>query len=117
MWIQRFLISCALVAVTLSAHAFDRPFPQTAKRGVMKLAPYPAVIIDDKMRRLSAAARIWNQSNLIQVPASLSGDQFIVNYTQDMQGDIDRIWILTDDEAKKPPPKATPPVTTLPSPS
>ena len=113
MQIPRLLLSCVLVAVTVSAHAFERPFPKNAKRGVLEPAPYPTVVINDKTRNLSAGARIWNQKNLIQMPASLRGDKFVVNYTEDTQGRIDRIWILTEDEAKQPPPKATP-VTILP---
>lgn len=114
MWIQRFLTGFALVAVTLSAQAFDRPFPQNAKRGDLEMSNYPQVLINDKVRNLSAGARIWNQQNLIQMPASLQGNTFIVNYTEDLEKRIDRIWILTAEEAKLPPPKATP-VTPLPA--
>jgi hypothetical protein len=117
MSIQRLLISCLLAVTVLSAYAFDRPFPQNAKRGVLKLGAYPNITINDKAYRLSAGSRIWNQGNLIQMPSSLTDDKYLVNYTQDMQGEVDRVWILTDVEAKMPPPKATPPVTTLPSPS
>ncbi|RQO32884.1 hypothetical protein DBR37_16445 [Herminiimonas sp. KBW02] len=101
MRIQTFLLSCALALVTLTAQAFDRPFPDTVKRGVMTPANYPAIIIDEKTRTLSAGARIWNQDNMIEMPSALRGSDFAVNYTESDTGDIDRIWILTADEAKK----------------
>lgn len=124
MRIQTFLLSCALALVTLTAQAFDRPFPDTVKRGVMTPANYPAIIIDEKTRTLSAGARIWNQDNMIEMPSALRGTDFAVNYTESDTGDIDRIWILTADEAKKTlpllpvnpaPPKPTP-VKPLPAP-
>ncbi|ABR91104.1 Uncharacterized conserved protein [Janthinobacterium sp. Marseille] len=101
MRIQTFLLSCALALVTLTAQAFERPFPDTVKRGVMTPANYPAIIIDEKTRTLSAGARIWNQDNMIEMPSALRGSEFAVNYTESDTGDIDRIWILTADEAKK----------------
>ena len=108
MRIGTLLISCALALATLSAHAFERPFPPKTKRGVMTPAIYPAVIINDKTRTLSAGARIWNQDNTIEMPASLRGSRFIVHYTEDPGGDIDRIWILTTDEIAQPAPKPLP---------
>jgi hypothetical protein len=108
MWIQRLLISCLFAAVMLPAHAFERPFPKNARRGAMEMGAYPVVVINDKPRRLSAGARIWNRKNMIQVPASLGTQEMTVNYTEDSQHNIDRVWILTDEEAKQPPPKATP---------
>jgi hypothetical protein len=102
---RRFLIGLLSAVATFSAFAFDRPFPPDAKRGVMSPALFPAIEIDGKSRALAAGARIWNQDNLIEMPASLRGSDFIVNYTEDHQGDIDRVWILTAEEAKKPPAK------------
>ena len=115
MRIGTLLISCALALASLSAHAFERPFPTEAKRGVMTPANYPVVVINDKTRTLSAGARIWNQDNMIEMPAALRGSQFAVNYTEDGNGDIDRIWILTADEAQKTPPKPLPQPTPLPA--
>ena len=108
----RLLISCVLAAVTLHAHAFERPFPEKARRGVMTPGNYPRVLINDKQRHLSAGARIWSQDNLIVMPASIRGEDIPVLYTEDNAGDIDRIWMLTPDEIKriadKPAPKPLP---------
>lgn len=101
MRIHNFLITCALALVTLSAQAFERPFPPEVKRGVMTPASYPAIVINEKTRTLSAGARIWNQDNMIEMPSALRGSDIAVNYTESNTGDIDRIWILTADEAKR----------------
>lgn len=66
----------------------------------MTPAPYPEIVIEGKMRYLSAGARIWNEDNLIQMPASLRGSNLVVNYTENDQGEIDRVWILTTEEAR-----------------
>lgn len=105
MWGRGFLIVFLSAVVTFPALAVDRAFPPGAKRGMMSPAPYPAVVIDGKTRNLSTAARVWNQDNLIEVPASLRGTDFVVNYTENEQGDIDRVWILSRDEANRTPPK------------
>jgi hypothetical protein len=99
MWIPRFLIGFLCAAAMLAAQAFERPFPVTAKRGTMSPAHYPSIVIDGKARHLSAGARIWNQDNLIEQPASLRGTGWIVNYTENQAGEIDRLWILSKDEA------------------
>ncbi|WP_293779830.1 hypothetical protein [uncultured Oxalicibacterium sp.] len=101
----RLVICCALAFATWSAHAFERPFPPSAKRGVMTPGMYPEITLDSKARRLSAGSRIWNRDNLIQMPASLPSTQMTVHYTEDIEGNIDRVWILTDEEIKKPAPK------------
>jgi hypothetical protein len=94
-WIALFL--AALMAVP--ALAFERPFPPAALRGKMTPGYAPDVTIDGKPRQLSPSSRIFNQDNMIEMPAALRGSNIVVNYTVDGAGDIDRIWILTADEA------------------
>lgn len=101
---HRFLIGLMLSTTVLSAIAFERPFPATAKRGTMSPAVYPTIVIDGTTKRLSAGGRIWNTDNLIQMPATLRNGEYVVNYTETLQGDIDRLWILTPQEAEKPAP-------------
>jgi hypothetical protein len=104
MWRRFFLIASLSTAIAFPALAFERPFPQTAKRGTMSPANYPEILIDGQARRLSVGARIWNQQNMIQLPAYLQGSGFTVNYTVNPQGEIDRVWILTAEEANRPAP-------------
>lgn len=104
MWAKRFLIWLLLAIVTLPAHAFERPFPPIAKRGTLSTVDYPTIAIDDKVRQLSIGAWIKNENNTIDMPASLAGRKFTVNYTENSQGEIDRVWILSPEEALKPAP-------------
>lgn len=106
---RRLLLSILLTsfvttaAVAPFAQAFERPFPTFAKRGTMKPDLFPSVVIDGKPRILTAGARIWNTDNLIQMPASLPIRNVVVNYTEDDAAYIDRIWILTAEEAAQTP--------------
>lgn len=50
------------------------------------------------------------------MPAALRGSKFAVNYTEIESGEIDRVWILTADEAKLALPKPLVPVVPLPAP-
>jgi hypothetical protein len=105
MWRRPFLIGflCTIaLCAALPASAFERPFPAQTKRGQMTPALHPAIIIDGKPRQLSPGARIWNENNLIEMPASLRGSGLAVNYTENDQGDINRVWILTPEEASQP---------------
>jgi hypothetical protein len=104
MWAKRFLIWLLLTIVILSAHAFERPFPPIAKRGTLSTVNYPTIAINDKVRQLSVGAWIKNENNTIDMPASLGGRKFTVNYTENNQGEIDRVWILSPEEARKPAP-------------
>ncbi len=100
------LLATAMTALSVTAPpalAFDRPFPTFAKRGIMKPDLFPSVVIDGKPRILTAGARIWNTDNLIQMPASLPVRNVVVNYTEDDSAYIDRIWILTTEEAAQTP--------------
>lgn len=105
MWRRPFLIGYLFLIsalASLPAAAFERPFPAPTKRGKMTPAAHPAIVIDGKARQLSPGARIWNENNLIEMPAALRGSELIVNYTENDQGDIDRVWILTPEEAREP---------------
>lgn len=116
MWTHRFLLACAFAVAAIPAHAFDRPFPPAVKRGLMTPSVSPAIIIDDKTRTMTAGARIWNQDNMIEMPAALRGSKIAVNYTEIESGEIDRVWILTADEAKVALPKPVAPAFPLPAP-
>ncbi len=94
-------VGLALFA-TLPAMAMDRAFPPNIKRGKMIPAPHPAVVIDGRSRMLAIGSHIWTTENLIEQPAALRGEDIVINYTETEQGEIDRIWILTQEEANQP---------------
>lgn len=97
----------AIPALAQEADRDPRPFPPNAKRGTMTpgYAP-PDITIDGKARQMSPAARIFSEENLTVVPSSLGGKDIVVNYTEDMNGNIDRVWILTREEARMKAPNA-----------
>jgi hypothetical protein len=101
MWSRRFLAAFLSTFIALQASAFDRAFPQTAKRGTMSPGAYPSIVVDGETRSLSTAARVWNAENLIQVPASLQSSGVAINYTENEQGEVDRVWVLTPEEASR----------------
>jgi len=92
-------------ALSLPALALERPFPANAKRGKMSSAPFPQVVIDGKLRRLSPGIQVRNQNNLIEMPSGLRVDGAPVNYVENDLGEIHRIWLLSPTEAEKPAPK------------
>ena len=102
MWPRRWLMAISLATLALSAAAIERTFPATALRGNMTITDYPVIAMDSKNLRLAPGARIWNQNHLTQTPVSLGNSSYVVNYTQDVHGDVDRVWILSTDEASQP---------------
>ena len=97
----RLLSIFVLITFTLSAMALERTFPATTQRGNFTITAYPTITINDKVLRLSPGSRIWNTNHLTQTPVSLGNATYVVNFTQNTQGEVDRVWILTPDEAKQ----------------
>ena len=104
MRIVRFLCFVMLVAAASAAWSFERPFPPIAKRGQLSMEEYPVILLDDKPRRLSAGGWIRNENNTIDMPVTLRGRRYTVNYTENAQGEVDRVWILSAEEASRPAP-------------
>ena len=100
---RRSLLLAALACHALPAFADPREFPPNARRGKMTPGYFPDITIDGKPRRLAPAARIVNQDNLAELPATLRGTNIVVNYTVNADGDIDRVWLLTAEEARRKP--------------
>jgi hypothetical protein len=104
MSMRKFLLACfaAVLVLAGATQAFaERNFPEQAKRGDMKAYEYPSMKIGDNVYRLTAGSRIFNQQNLIIMPASLQIQTAPVMYMLDISGDLSRIWLLTGDEATR----------------
>ncbi|WP_395822674.1 hypothetical protein [Collimonas sp.] len=97
----RLFMIFSLAALAISAMAIERTFPALTLRGKLAITSYPSVTINGNTLRLSPGSRIWNTSQLTQIPSSLGSDTYLVNYTLNPQGDVDRVWILTPDEASQ----------------
>ncbi|GAC1547859.1 MAG: hypothetical protein NVS3B11_06310 [Collimonas sp.] len=97
----RLFIIFLLATLAFSAMAVERDFPASTLRGKLTITSYPIVTVNGKALRLSPGSRIWNTQQLTQIPNSLGADTYLVNYTLNAQGDIDRVWILTPEETSQ----------------
>jgi hypothetical protein len=96
-----------LAAFALPAQA-QRTFPPQALRGEIVVGYPPAVALNGKPARLAPGARIRDESNILQLSASLSGRRLIVHYTLDPDGQLADVWILTPPELARRPWPTTP---------
>ena len=96
-----FLIFLAGAAQTVAAQGLAfRQLPLKGERGALGATqPLPQVIISGKLLRLSPGAVIYDQQNRMIVHANLPA-QGNVFYTKDMNGDIQRMYILTAQESE-----------------
>jgi hypothetical protein len=86
-----------------------RDFPENARRGTITAHQYPQLRIGSVTYRLAAGGRIFNQDNMIIMPASLPKRRVEVMYQLDFTGQLSKIWLLTDEEAVlNPKPRPTP---------
>jgi hypothetical protein len=60
---------------------------------------YPYVEANKQVLHLAVGVRIYNERNLIIMPATLPGKANVL-FKTDINGDVSRVWILTDDEAQ-----------------
>lgn len=103
---HQYLVLIVLLLTGHTANAFERVFPDTAQRATLSsLSTHPHILLNNKKHTLSVGARIWNTENRIEMPAYIQGTKFTVNYTTDMHGEVDRVWLLSPEEAKRAPPR------------
>ncbi|HSN31824.1 MAG TPA: hypothetical protein VLU41_04000 [Ideonella sp.] len=100
------LLVAAVAAVTVAAPALaqvPRHFPHDALRGTIAFGPMPEITLNGEPARLSPAARIHAQNNLLELPSTLFNRKAIVNYTVGIGGLVNEVWILRPDELAKSP--------------
>jgi hypothetical protein len=78
-----------------------RKFPANAMRGKLVVLQAPEVLIDGKPERLAPGSRIRDPQQRLVMSASITGGEFIVNFTRNPQGDVQEIWILNELEARQ----------------
>jgi hypothetical protein len=76
-----------------------RVLPSDAKFAEDAEFSYPYVTANKRTLRLAVGVRIYNEHNLIVMPATVPRKANVLLKT-DINGDVSRVWILTDDEAK-----------------
>ncbi len=96
------LLLFSAVAAPAWAQAMLRQFPPSALRGVLQVTQSPEVLLNGVPARLSPGARLKDGRNMLWLPATLSGENLLVNYVRDPQGLLHEVWILTNAEAQEP---------------
>ncbi len=91
--VAAFLVYAALAAPS----AYARAFPVAAPRERFTVIQYPVVKLGRQMLRLAPGGQVRDTTNQIVPPTSLSGT-FHSLYTLDNNGDVFRVWLLSDDE-------------------
>lgn len=102
-------MACVLSALLMaSVHAMqvERNFPEGIKRGKLSMTALADVVIDGKLVVTSVALRIFDEENRIVLPASLYVRNAPVYYLLNEVGEVHRVWMLTEEEARRPVPKS-----------
>ncbi|MBI3713619.1 MAG: hypothetical protein HY253_11765 [Burkholderiales bacterium] len=102
-------MACVLSALLMSSlHAMqvERSFPEGIKRGKLSTTALADLVIDGKLLHSSVALRIFDEENRIVMPASLYVKNAPVNYLLNEMGEVHRVWMLTEEEARRPLPKS-----------
>jgi hypothetical protein len=94
-------IACAL-ALPAAAQA-QRNFIVKTMRGTVEFGAPPEIKLNGKPARLAPGARIRDENNLLQLPATLVGRKAVVNYTTELEGMLLDVWLLTSAEAERKP--------------
>ncbi len=81
------------------ASAGGRNFPIGTLRGSFMLLNTPEILLDGQNERLAPGARIRSAQRMLVTPASITGQNLLVNYTRDAAGLVRDVWILTPEEA------------------
>ncbi len=83
----------------LVAAQAGRSFPPGARLARLELRVFPEALLNGEPVRLGAGARIFDQRNMIVMPATLQGS-FVALVERDASGFVGRVWLLTDEELK-----------------
>ena len=97
------LISAAIVGLLFASSALAqlRSLPDDAKRGRIRHVQEMLVEIDGTQIRLAPGAQIRSPENRLLVPSAVPTGA-LVKYTLDKGGLLQRVWLLTDEEAARP---------------
>ena len=97
------LIAVAAIALAAgSAAAQLRTIPDDTKRGVIRHVQELMVSIDGTNVLLAPGGNIRDRNNFIIVPTALPQGGALADYVLDMNGQIFRAWLLTEEEAQRP---------------
>ena len=95
---MRNLLVVLFAAYCAAAAAQLRTIPDEAKRGVMSHLEVMTVNLNGQPLELAAGVLIRDAENRIILPVALPQDS-VVKYQLDAEGRIQRVWVLTTEEA------------------
>ena len=76
----------------------DRQLPNDATLAKAATFAYPNLTANGKTLRISVGSRIYDQNNRIIMPVAVPA-KINVLFKTDLNGEVSRIWIITDQEA------------------
>jgi hypothetical protein len=89
----------ALAPKPVVAQGLVRQFPPDARRATLEVTAPPYVLLNGQMERLSPGARIKSPGNMLVMSGTLVGQQVLVNYLRNAQGELHEVWLLNSAEA------------------
>jgi hypothetical protein len=98
-------VAAALIVFALPVLAGLRTIPAQAPATMMTVNIDGTVVLGKKTVPLSPVAQIRDPENRIVLPASLMGGPYKVRVLLNADGQLERAWILTGEEAAQPAPK------------
>ena len=93
-----FVLAAVLGTGVLAQPQVARNFPQNALRGEVVVQSAYDVLVNGQQARFAPGLRVRGQDNLMLVSGVLIGQTFIGHYTVDVNGQINQLWVLRDDE-------------------
>ena len=97
---RNFLLTILVLGLLVSPLAnAARAFPAKVVGGTLTPLKYPYVKIGKDTFRFSPGGKIYDQSNRIIFPVTLTSTVKVA-YLIDIGGELSKVWILTDEEIK-----------------
>jgi hypothetical protein len=93
-------LTLVVVASAVGPAWSARQLPAGARFGEIAAFQYPLVAIGKRTFRIAPGAKIYNQQNLIIMPAAMPGRGAVL-FKLDTAGEISGIWLLTAEEAAR----------------
>jgi hypothetical protein len=87
-----------LLAICAPIVRADRQLPTDAILAKSALFNYPNLTANGKTLHMSVGSRIYDQNNRIILPVAVP-PKINVLFKTDMNGEVSKLWILTDQEA------------------
>ena len=104
--LYRSILAVLLVCFAINAMAEGREFPVNVKRGKLSVTAMADLVIDGKLRLSTSATRIYSEEGLMITSSALQAVNAPVNYTINEFGEIEKLWLLTVEEARQAPPRS-----------